>query len=85
MSYCSTTEHVGDVRAIVQRAVKDLLIEESLKTYEEVWLSKVFEMRDHVRNKVIANEQKEAATKEEQNVSKVLNCKHDISYVCFPD
>ena len=60
---------MGDVRAIVQRAVKDLLIEESLKTYEEVWLSKVFEMRDHVRNKAIASEQKDAKEKEEQNVS----------------
>ena len=52
-------EHVGDVRGIVQRAVKDLLIEESLKTYEEVWLSKVFELRDHVRNKAIANQNKQ--------------------------
>ena len=48
------TEHVDDVRAIVQRAVKDLSIEQSLKTYEEVWLSKLFEMREHVRNKAIA-------------------------------
>ena len=42
-------EHVDDVRAIVQRAVKDLSIEQSLKTYEEVWLSKIFETREHVR------------------------------------
>ena len=45
-------EHVDDVRAIVQRAVKDLAIENALKTYEEVWLSKVFELRYHVRNKM---------------------------------
>jgi len=44
---------VDDVRAIVQRAVKDLAIEKSLKTYEEVWLSKVFEMRIHIRSKSI--------------------------------
>ncbi|GFO25145.1 dynein beta chain, ciliary-like, partial [Plakobranchus ocellatus] len=45
-------QHVDDVRAIVQRAVKDLAIENALKTYEEVWLSKVFELRYHVRNKL---------------------------------
>ncbi|KAK7479591.1 hypothetical protein BaRGS_00029140 [Batillaria attramentaria] len=44
--------HVDDVRAIVQRAVKDLAIEMSLKTYEEVWLSKIFELRSHTRTKV---------------------------------
>lgn len=42
---------MDDVRAIVQRAVKDLAIEKSLKTYEEVWLSKLFELRLHVRSK----------------------------------
>lgn len=46
-------EHGDDVRAIVQRAVKDLSIEHSLKTYEEVWLSKLFELKDHVRNRII--------------------------------
>ncbi|ELU01784.1 hypothetical protein CAPTEDRAFT_107783 [Capitella teleta] len=40
-------KHGDDVRAIVQRAVKDLSIEHSLKTYEEVWLSKLFELKDH--------------------------------------
>ncbi|KAK6172547.1 hypothetical protein SNE40_016179 [Patella caerulea] len=44
-------KHVDDVRAIVQRAAKDLTIEQSLKTYEEVWLSKVFELRSHIRTK----------------------------------
>ncbi|CAH1797693.1 unnamed protein product [Owenia fusiformis] len=44
-------KHVDDVRAIVQRAVKDLSIEQSLKTYEEVWLSKIFDLRSHVRVK----------------------------------
>jgi dynein heavy chain len=32
--------------------VKDLSIENSLKFYEEVWLSKVFEVRQHVQSKV---------------------------------
>ena len=38
-----------DVRAIVNRAVKDLQIEQSLKTYEEIWLSKIFVLRSHNR------------------------------------
>ena len=46
------TEHVDDVRAQVQRAVKDLSIEQSLKTYDEVWLSKIFELRAHTHVKV---------------------------------
>lgn len=45
----SFLEHVDDVRAQVQRAVKDLSIEQSLKTYDEVWLSKIFELRPHTR------------------------------------
>ena len=45
-------EHVDDVRGIVQRAVKDLSIEQSLKTYEEVWLSKVFQFHLHIRSKL---------------------------------
>ncbi|XP_053409232.1 uncharacterized protein LOC123561373 isoform X4 [Mercenaria mercenaria] len=44
-------QHVDDVRAIVQRAVKDLSIEQSLKTYEEVWLSKIFQFLVHIRSK----------------------------------
>ncbi|KAL3885754.1 hypothetical protein ACJMK2_025795 [Sinanodonta woodiana] len=44
-------QHVDDVRAIVQRAMKDLSIEQSLKTYEEVWLSKIFELKAHIRSK----------------------------------
>ena len=48
ISFCFS-EHVDDVRAQVQRAVKDLSIEQSLKTYDEVWLSKIFELRPHTR------------------------------------
>ena len=62
-------EHVEDVRAIVQRAVKDLSIEQALKTYEEVWLSKIFELDEHVRNRVVAKP--EAA----QDVTAVSNSK----------
>lgn len=44
-------DHVEEVRAIIQRAAKDIAIESSLKTYEEVWLSKIFELKAHVRMK----------------------------------
>ena len=50
---------MDDVRAIVQRAVKDLTIEQSLKNYEAVWLSKVFALRAHVRNTNIAYQMKQ--------------------------
>lgn len=43
--------HAEEVRAIIQRAAKDVAIESSLKTYEEVWLSKIFELKAHVRMK----------------------------------
>lgn len=37
--------HVEDVKLIVQKAVKDLSIEQTIKTYEEIWLSKVFSLK----------------------------------------
>ncbi|XP_020627063.1 dynein beta chain, flagellar outer arm-like isoform X2 [Orbicella faveolata] len=43
--------HAEEVRSIIQRAAKDVAIESSLKTYEEVWLSKIFELRTHTRMK----------------------------------
>ena len=45
------SDHVEEVRAIIQRAAKDVAIESSLKTYEEVWLSKIFELKAHVKMK----------------------------------
>lgn len=44
-------DHAEEVRSIIQRAAKDVAIESSLKTYEEVWLSKIFELRVHTRMK----------------------------------
>ncbi|CAH2222787.1 dynein beta chain, flagellar outer arm-like [Pelobates cultripes] len=44
-----TTEHSGDVKAAVQRAVRDVTIESSLKNCEEVWLSRTFDLRPHSR------------------------------------
>ena len=46
-----STDHADEVRAIIQKAAKDVAIESSLKTYEEVWLSKIFELRAHTRMK----------------------------------
>ena len=40
-------DHAEEVRGIIQRAAKDVAIESSLKTYEEVWLSKIFEIKAH--------------------------------------
>ena len=63
------SEHVDDVRAIVQRAVKDLSIEQSLKTYEEVWLSKIFDLREHTRSRLMVTASKtNTGDKEEEQV-----------------
>jgi len=37
--------HGEEVKLIVQKAVKDLSIEQTLKTYEEIWLSKTFTLQ----------------------------------------
>ncbi len=37
--------HADEVKLIVQKAVKDLSIEQTLKTYEEIWLSKTFTLQ----------------------------------------
>ena len=66
--YCAIfTDHAEEVRAIIQRAAKDVAIESSLKTYEEVWLSKIFELRAHTRMKGPSS-----ATAATQDVSMVL-------------
>ncbi|XP_069470025.1 uncharacterized protein [Ambystoma mexicanum] len=41
--------HTGHVKSIVQRAVRDVTIESALKNCEEVWLSKIFDLRPHCR------------------------------------
>uniref|UniRef100_A0A8C5WK28 Dynein heavy chain n=1 Tax=Leptobrachium leishanense TaxID=445787 RepID=A0A8C5WK28_9ANUR len=42
-------KHSGDVKVAVQRAVRDVTIESSLKNCEEVWLSRIFDLRPHSR------------------------------------
>jgi dynein heavy chain len=39
--------HVDEVKQIVQKAIKDLSIEQTIKTYEEIWLSKMFELKKY--------------------------------------
>ena len=49
---CVSSPHAaqsGEVYAIVERANKDVAIESLLNTFEEVWLSKHFELRLHQR------------------------------------
>ncbi|XP_056412427.1 uncharacterized protein LOC130355786 isoform X2 [Hyla sarda] len=42
-------KHTQDVRTIVQRALRDVTIESSLKNTEEVWLSRIFDLGPHSR------------------------------------
>ncbi|XP_075053831.1 uncharacterized protein LOC142139871 [Mixophyes fleayi] len=42
-------KHTGDVRTTVQRAMRDVTIENSLKNCEEVWLSRIFDLSAHSR------------------------------------
>ncbi|XP_075192459.1 uncharacterized protein LOC142291659 [Anomaloglossus baeobatrachus] len=42
-------KHTEDVRSIVQRAMRDVTIESSLKNCEEVWLSRIFDLGPHSR------------------------------------
>jgi hypothetical protein len=51
LQHCfSVSEFSGEIRQIVQQAVAELSVEQHLKTYEEVWLSKVFELEKHLRS-----------------------------------
>ncbi|KAM9320087.1 uncharacterized protein PAF06_004553 [Gastrophryne carolinensis] len=42
-------KHTGDVKTTVQRAVRDVTTENSLKNCEEVWLSRIFDLSPHSR------------------------------------
>lgn len=37
-------DHADEIRATVKRAEKDFQLESTLKTYEEIWLSKTFQL-----------------------------------------
>lgn len=53
--------NVEAVRTIVKKSSKDIEIENMLKLYEEVWLSKVFELRKHSRLVTISTDDKISA------------------------
>ena len=46
--------HADEVRGVIQRAAKEEGIEKALKTYEEVWLSKMFELVKHTRLSIMS-------------------------------
>ena len=46
---CNYAEHAAEVDALVDRANKDIAIESLLNTFEEVWLSKHFDLQLHQR------------------------------------
>ena len=47
---CVFSVHSEDIRKIVSRAQGDLTIEQMLKRFEEIWLGKVFTMKEHVKS-----------------------------------
>jgi len=59
--------HSEEVRSIVKRSSKDVRIENTLKLYEEIWLSKVFEKKQHTR--LLANHGSGYAANESASVS----------------
>ena len=77
------TAHIDDVRALVMRAIKDLSIEQSLKTYEEVWLGKIFDLENYIRNKMsgkLAGHEHDSSQKE----GVVFNVSIRNFKKCFP-
>ena len=79
VTLCNFVAHIDDVRALVMRAIKDLSIEQSLKTYEEVWLSKVFELEEHIRNKMaakLAHAHENALSQKEASIVINVSMKH---------
>lgn len=45
--------HATDVRLITDRADKDLAVEMAIKTFEEVWLSRVFGVYPQQQNSTL--------------------------------
>ena len=42
--------HVPEVEAIAVRAERDVKVESAIKNFEEVWLSKLFDLTDYQRS-----------------------------------
>ena len=47
---CLPVAHVSDVEAIAARAERDVKVESAIKNFEEVWLSKLFDLTDYQRS-----------------------------------
>ena len=45
-----STAHVSDVEAIAARAERDVKVESAIKNFEEVWLSKLFDLTKYQRS-----------------------------------
>ena len=56
----------------MSKAVKDLSIEQTLKTYEEIWLSKVFEFETYIDHR---SESLAKSTNDEEVFKKLFNLK----------
>ncbi|CAF1362050.1 unnamed protein product, partial [Rotaria sordida] len=56
----SFQDHADEIRATVKRAEKDFQLESTLKTYEEIWLSKTFQMVPYQIKQT--NEQRKSAS-----------------------
>ena len=44
------TAHVSEVEAIAARAERDVKVESAIKNFEEVWLSKLFDLTEYQRS-----------------------------------
>lgn len=49
---CVCLDHAEEIRATVKRAEKDFQLETTLKTYEEIWLSKTFQLTPYQSKQV---------------------------------
>ena len=47
---CLPTAHVSEVEAIAGRAERDVKVESAIKNFEEVWLSKLFDLTEYQRS-----------------------------------
>ena len=43
----SLTAHIRDVETIATKAEKDVKVESAIKNFEEVWLSKLFDLTEY--------------------------------------
>ena len=73
--------HAADVRLITDRADKDLAVEVAIKTFEEVWLSRVFsvcpQQQHFVMGKKVGVEDTHSQTLSTCMYSRV------VAYVCM--